>query len=180
MSTSRAALRYAKALLLEADQQNTTDLLQQDMQSVYATIIASKDLRLALESPIIKVADKKEVLLKVFEKQSETTHKLIEVLIHNKRSSLLKDIAKSYMDLYNQRKGIKEVEVVTATELTSEVKERVLAKAKEITKADQVLLTSKINPEIIGGFIIRVDDIEYNASIINQLKTIKKEFSKRL
>ncbi len=180
MSTSRAALRYAKALLLEADQQNTTDVVQQDMQSVYATIKDSKDLRLALGSPIIKAADKREVLLEVFANQSKATHRLIEVLLHNKRVDLLQDVAKSYLDLYNNRKGIKEVEVITATELTPEVEERVLAKAKEITNANKVILTSKINPDLLGGFIIRVGDTEYNASIANQLKTIKKEFTKRL
>src|SRR5690625_112738 len=106
MSTSRAALRYAKALILEADQQNSADVLQQDMQDVYSTIEASKDLCLALNSPIVKLADKKQILLDVFAKQSKATHNLIQVLIHNKRANLLGEISKAYIDLHNKRKGL--------------------------------------------------------------------------
>lgn len=180
MSTSRAALRYAKALLLEADQQSNTEVMQQDMQAVYTTMQASRDLRLALGSPIIKWEDKKQVLLEVFAKQSKATHNLIEVLIYNKRADLLGEISKAYINQYNERKGVKNVEVITATALTSEMEARVLAKAKEITKANEVILTSTINPDLLGGFIIRVGDVEYNASISNQLENIKNEFTKRL
>lgn len=180
MSTSRAALRYAKALILEADQQNNTDVLQQDMQVVYTTIEANKELRLALNSPIIKLDDKKQILLNVFAKQSKATHNLIQVLIHNKRANLLGEISKAYIDLHNKRKGLVNVEVITATALTPEMEEKVLAKAKEITKANEVILTCTINPDLLGGFIIRVGDIEYNASIANQLDTLKKEFTKSL
>lgn len=180
MSTSRAALRYAKALLLEAEQQNIVEELQEDMQVVSATLQDSKDLRLALHSPIIKANDKKEILLQVFAKQTKTTHRLLEVLAHNKRTDLLGAIASIYIDLYNQQAGVKQVEVTTATEITPEIEARVLAKAKEITKAKKVILTSKINPELLGGFIIRVGDLEYNASVANQLQTIRKEFTKRL
>lgn len=180
MRTSRAALRYAKALLLEADEQSNAEVMQQDMQSVYATIQASKDLRLALGNPLIKSVDKKEILLEVFAKQSKATHELIAVLVHNKRTDLFAEIAKTYIDLYNERIGVKEVEVITATALTPEMETRVLAKAKEITKANEVILTSTINPDLLGGFIIRVGDVEYNASVSNQLMSIKKEFTKRL
>ncbi|HLW14773.1 MAG TPA: ATP synthase F1 subunit delta [Flavobacteriaceae bacterium] len=180
MSTSRAALRYAKALLLEADQQSNTEVMQQDMQAVYTTMQASRELRLALGNPIIKLEDKKQVLLEVFAKQSKATHNLIEVLVHNKRADLLGGISKAYLDQYNERKGVKNVEVVTAIALTPEMEAQVLAKAKEITQAKDVILTSTINPDILGGFIIRVGDVEYNASISNQLDNIKKEFTKRL
>ena len=180
MSTSRAALRYAKALILEADQQKNADVVQQDMQAVHTTIEASRDLRLALVNPIIKSKDKKAVLLEVFAKQTKATHSLIEVLVDNKRTELLGEISKAYIDQYNERIGVKYVEVVTATALTPEMETRVLAKAKEITQAKDVILTSTINPDLLGGFIIRVGDVEYNASVSNQLENIKKEFTKRL
>lgn len=180
MSTSRAALRYAKALLLEADQHNTTDQMLEDMQSVYVTIQASKDLRLALANPIIKAVDKKNVLSEVFVELSQATHNLFALLVHNKRTDLLADIAKAYIDLYNEMNGIKEVEVITAAELTPELEAKILVKAKEISKTDKVLLTNKINPDLLGGFIIRVGGIEYNASVFNQFQKIKKEFTKSL
>src|SRR5690625_962742 len=180
MSTSRAAFRYAKALIQGADQQDNAAAMQKDMQAVFNTIEDSKDLRLALNSPIIKSADKEQILLEVFAKQTKATHNLIQVLIHNKRANLLGEISKAYIDLHNKRKGLINVEVITATALTPEMEEKVLAKAKEITKANEVIITSTINPELLGGFIIRVGDIEYNESISNQLDTLKKEFTKSL
>src|SRR5699024_1207857 len=128
MTTSRAALSYAKALLLEADQQNNIDVMHQDMQTVYTTMESSKDLRLALNNPIIKLADKQLILLDVYAKQSKATHSLIQVLIHNKRANLIGEISKAYIDLYNERKGIINVEVITATELTPEMEQQVLEK----------------------------------------------------
>src|SRR5699024_3311682 len=129
MNISRAALRYAKPLLLEADQQNLTEGVQEDMQSVYATLMANKDLRLALASTIIKGKDKKAILTELFGKQTEISKGLIEILIQNKRANLLQDIAKAYINLYNRRQGIKEVVVITATELTPEVEKNEIGRA---------------------------------------------------
>ena len=180
MTTSRAALRYAKALLLEADQQNIAEAVQQDMLSVFQTINESKDLQVALASPIIKTSDKRDVLLKVFESNSELTKGLIQVLAGNQRTDLLQNIAGSYINLYNDRAGIKEVEVTTAVALTPEMEKKVLDKAKELTQAKEVKLTATIDEKILGGFIIRFGDSQYDASVSNQLKTIKREFSKSL
>jgi F-type H+-transporting ATPase subunit delta len=61
--------------------------------------------------------------------------------------------------------------------LDGALKEQVLAKAKTLTGSDNVSLENEIDPEIIGGFVLRVGDMQYNASISNQLSTLRKEFS---
>lgn len=180
MSTNRAALRYAKALLLEADQQNIAPAVKQDMLSVFQTIEESKELQVALSSPVIKTSDKRDVLLQVFNKQSELTKGLIQVLAINQRTDLLNEVAEAYISIFNDREGIKEVTVTTAIALSSELEKKVLDKAKELTQAKEVILSSKIDESILGGFIIRFGDLQYDASVANQLKTIKREFSKRL
>jgi F-type H+-transporting ATPase subunit delta len=178
--SSKAAIRYAKAVLQQASDTNVAQEVYDDMQSVYATIAGSNELRSVLKSPIVKLNDKKEALLNIFAKQSSTTKDLIGVLIINKRIDQLGVVALSYIDLYNESKGVKVAKVTSAVALTSELQEKVLVKVKELTGSTFVTLENEIDPSIIGGFILRVGDLQYNASIVNQLDNIKREFSKSI
>lgn len=178
MSGSRAAIRYAKAILQRADEANLVDAIFADMQKVKATLADHKELRVVLKSPVVKAEDKKAVLLQIFDAQSYQTKELIEVLVKNHRTDILGDVAESFMKLYNEAKGVKVAQVTTAVPLSSELEAQVLSKVKQITGSDHVSLESTIDPSIIGGFILRVDDLQYNASIANKLGNIKREFSK--
>ena len=177
---SRAAIRYAKAILQKANENNTEAVVFGDMQSVYNTIENSRELQAMLQSPVIKANDKKDALLKIFGGQSETTHSLINILVENQRTSLLGEVAKSYVQLYNDEQGVKVATVITAVSLSSELEEKVMAKVKQLTGSEKVTLKNEIDPAIIGGFILRVGDIQYNASIANQLGNLKREFSKSI
>ena len=75
--SSKAAIRYAKAVLQQANDTKVAETMFDDMKSVYATIQGSKELRSVLKSPVVKSNDKKEALLSIFEKQSDTTKRLI-------------------------------------------------------------------------------------------------------
>lgn len=177
---SRAAIRYAKALLQMANDNNTEAVVFGDMQSVYKTIEDSRELQTVLQSPVIKANDKREALLKIFSGQSEATHSLINILVDNKRAPLLSKVAKSFVDIFNEQQGVKVATVITAVPLSSELETKIMTKVKELTGSEKVTLKSEINPEIIGGFILRVGDIQYNASISNQLSNLKREFSKSI
>ncbi len=177
---SRASIRYAKAVLQKANESNTEAVMFGDMQSVSKTIENSRELQNVLQSPVIKASDKKEALLKIFSGQSETTHSLIQILVANKRISSLAEVAKSYIDLYNHEQGVKVATVITAVPLSEELEKKVMAKVKELTGSEKVTLTNEVDPEIIGGFILRAGDIQYNASIANQLGNLKREFNKSI
>src|SRR5690606_12522994 len=143
---SRAAIRYAKAILQKAKEDNTEAVLFGDMQSVYKTIEDSRELQTVLQSPVIKANDKKEALLRIFNGQSETTHALINILVANKRTVLLGEVAKSYIDLYNDEQGVKVATVITAVPLSSELEDKVMAKVKELTGSEKVTITSEVDP----------------------------------
>lgn len=177
---SRAAIRYAKAVLQHAYQINSIDEVFEDMQMVQATISGSKELRLMLKSPIIKSEDKKQALTNIFERQSETTKGLINLLVDNKRSNILGGVAASFIDLYNEAIGVKVALVTTAVPLTSDLETKVLDKVKEMTGSENVTIENTVDETIIGGFILRVGDLQYNASIANKLGNIKREFSKSI
>jgi len=177
---SRAAVRYAKAVLDQAKDANIGEVVFGDMKSVQATLDGSKELRNVLNSPVIKNEDKKEALIKIFENTSDVTKSLIQILAENKRIALLGSVANSYIHLYNEAQGVKVAKVTTAVALSQELETKVLAKVKEMTGSDQVSIENTIDKNIIGGFILRVGDLQYNASIANKLGNLKREFTKSL
>ncbi|REG89290.1 ATP synthase F1 subunit delta [Winogradskyella sediminis] len=176
MSGSRAAIRYAKAVLSLATDQKSADAVNSDMKLIINTIAESKDLNQMLQSPVVRSSDKKAVLLAVFTDSNVATTNLIDTLIANKRLSLLNDVALSYVQLYDELRGRQLASVTTAVALTEELKVKVLAKVKELTGKDAEV-KNIIDETILGGFILRVGDIQYNASIANKLHKLKREFT---
>jgi len=180
MSGNRAAIRYAKAVLQQAKEVGAADMVFDDMQDVFNTIKSNKELQHLLKSPLINANDKKEALLKIFEGGSKETKSMIRVLIDNQRTQLLTDVSKNFIDLYNDEKGVKVAQVTTAIPLSEEIEQKVLAKIKELTGSTKVTLENNIDESILGGFILRIGDLQYNASIANKLSKIKREFSKSI
>ncbi|MGB1309144.1 MAG: ATP synthase F1 subunit delta [Oceanihabitans sp.] len=176
MAGARAAIRYAKAVLSLASDQNTAEAVNNDMKLIANTIAESKDLSDMLQSPVVKLADKQAVLLQVFKGSNAITANLIDTLITNKRLALLNDVASSYNRLFDELKGTQVAQVTTAVPLTGDLKTKVLAKVKELTGKD-VAVESIIDESILGGFILRVGDTQYNASIANKLNQLKREFT---
>ncbi|ANH59605.1 MULTISPECIES: ATP synthase F1 subunit delta [Dokdonia] len=177
---SRAAIRYAKAVLDLAKDNGSVEAVLNDMKSVKATIEGSKELRNALNSPVIKADDKRAVLRQVFTDGTKETLGLVDVLVDNSRANLLGGVADSFIAEYNKSNKIESATVTTAVALTPELETKVLAKVKELTGSTNVTLTNEIDESIIGGFVLRVGDTQYNASIASQLGKLKREFSNSL
>ncbi len=175
MAGARAAIRYAKAILSLAQDQKAAEAVDTDMKAIVKTIADSKDLRLMLQSPIVKSELKKSALKEIFSGTSNITQGLIDVLAENKRESLLGTVAEKYIILFDQFKGREVALVTTAVPLTDDLRTKVLAKVKELTGND-VTIENKIDESIVGGFILRVGDLQYNASIAGKLNNLKREF----
>ncbi|TGV03815.1 ATP synthase F1 subunit delta [Flavivirga rizhaonensis] len=176
MAGARAAIRYAKAVLSLASDQKAAEAVNNDMKLIADTIAESKDLSETLQSPVISSSVKKAVLLEVFKKSDKTTLSLIDTLVNNNRIDILGHVALKYNQLFDQSKGIELATVTTAVALTADLEKKVLAKAKELT-GKNVEVKNIIDESILGGFILRIGDIQYNASIANQLNKLKREFT---
>ncbi|RLD27278.1 MAG: ATP synthase F1 subunit delta [Bacteroidetes bacterium] len=176
MAGARAAIRYAKAVLDLAKDQNTVEAVNNDMMLITETVEKSKDLSDMLQSPVLRSEIKKSALLEVFKDSNAITVGLIDTLISNKRINILSDVASTYNQLYNQFRGSEVAIVTTAIPLSKDLKSKVLAKAKELTGND-VVVNNIVDESIIGGFILRIGDIQYDASIANKLNKLKREFT---
>lgn len=176
MSGTRAAIRYAKAVLALAQDQNTAEVVNNDMSLIANTIEGSKELKDVLYSPVISADIKKSALLAIFPNVSTNTTNLVNTLITNSRLDIFGDVAAKYVTLYNEALGNEIATVTTAIALSGDLETKVLAKVKELT-GKNVTLTNVIDETILGGFILRVGDLQYDASISNQLNKLKREFT---
>jgi F-type H+-transporting ATPase subunit delta len=176
MSGSRAAIRYAKAALSLASDRKSADTVNNEMKLIASTIAENSELGEMLQSPVVPTSVKKSVLLEVFKKSDKTTLTLIDVLVNNNRIDILSDVALKYNQLFDQSKCIELATVTTAVALTESLEKKVLAKAKELTRKD-IEVKNIIDESILGGFILRIGDIQYNASISSQLSKLKREFT---
>lgn len=179
MSESRAAIRYAKAILDLAVQNKATEAVEKDMRSIVGTISESKELKDMLASPVISGTSKKEVLGQVFKGSHAISEGLTRMLVENKRISILNEVALKYIILNEQLKGKDVAYVTTAVPLTTALEKKVLKQVASIT-GNEVTIENKVDESIIGGFILRVGDLQYDASVSNKLNNLKREFSNSL
>ena len=180
MEGTRAAIRYAKALLNLAKEHGLHEEVNENMLLIVNTIDESKDLQVMLKSPIIKTEIKKNVLNSIFESYINDLSKgLLKLLIENKRIELLRLVAKQYTVIFDFLMGYEVATVTTAIPLTPEMEKEIFEKINKLT-SKEVSIKNIVNPEIIGGFILRIEDMQYDASILNKFKSLKKEFNKNL
>jgi F-type H+-transporting ATPase subunit delta len=176
MAGARAAIRYAKAVLSLATDKNKAEAVNTDMKLMANTIAENIELGNMLNNAVIKSETKKATLLAVFPNLNEISTNLFDVLISNKRVNILNDIAIQYSILFDTFNGKQVAKVTTAIPMTKELEIKVLAKVKELTNKE-VALENIVDETILGGFILRVGDKQYNASISNKLNKLKREFT---
>ena len=176
MKDARASLRYAKAILNLAQDTKSESKVDADMKLIAKTIEENHDFEVMLRSPILKAKDKMKVLRALFDgKIDNITLGFFNLLEDNKRISMLESIAKQYSIIYDFLKNMQVAKVTTAVAITKDIEDKVLAKIVELT-GDKANIENEVNPDIIGGFILRLGDVQYDASISNYLNAMKKEF----
>ncbi|QFZ54407.1 ATP synthase F1 subunit delta [Oceanihabitans sp. IOP_32] len=176
MALERAAIRYAKALLSLAIDQDSTKAVANDMELYAKTIAESEDLANFLKTPNISRPVITASLLQIFKDSSALTVNLIHVLSENNRLPLLEQVALEYTKLYNAHIGLQLATVTTAVPINEALETKITDKIKALT-GKSAELENIIDESILGGFILRVGDIQYNASIANKLSELKREFT---
>ena len=174
MQGSRAAARYAKALLSLAKDRNVTKEVNDDMNLIGKTIKDSDDLQVFLKSPVIRNTMKKNALLEIFRSVNGVTSGLFSILIENNRLNILPLVAKEYNRIFNEMNGVQVAKVTTAIPLTPALEAKIQQKVKELT-GNEAKIENIVDESIIGGFILRVGDIQYNGSVQAQLTNLRRE-----
>ncbi len=179
MNEGRAASRYAKATLDFAIEKKAADAVEKDMRAIASTIAENKELKSVLGSPIVKGEVKKNALNQIFKGSHQITMGLLGVLTDNKRIDLLREVALKYIIQHEKLKGEDVAYVTTAVPLNATLEKKILSEVTKIT-GKKVTIENKVDESVLGGFVLRVGDLQYDASIANKLNNIKREFTNSL
>lgn len=175
MKNTRAALRYAKALLSLTLEQKQEIAVAENMQEVTA-LFESNELSDFLDNPVLANSVKQATLQKLLPSLHASSQQLIELLSKNNRINLLEEVAKAYLELLKQHEGKQTAVVTTAVALTPELEKLALDKAMQLSSS-KITLENRIDPSIVGGFILHIGDLQYNASVAYQLEQMKRDFT---
>ena len=176
MASTRAAIRYAKAILEIADSKNVASGVSADMTLIASTIKGNLELSSFIQNPLIITAVKKNVIVEVFASVNEVTKSLFHLLMENKRFEILEAIALEYNKLFDIKNGIQVAKVTMAIPMDAALEAKVLAKIATFSDK-KITIENTVDPSIIGGFILRIGDKQYNASVANRLQVLKRELS---
>ena len=174
MKESRAAIRYAKAIFSLANENDMSSSVYEDMLFYINLSSNEKSFSEMLANSVINTKSKHDIILSLNNNTSVFSKNLIGLLISNKRLSILVDVCNAYKSLYETANDMTKAIVVTAVPITNSIKEAALTKISSIS-SKKVEINNVIDKNILGGFILRYDGKEYNASLSNKLQKIKKE-----
>lgn len=164
---------YAEALMSLADSQNLIERFGTDAKELLSVLKESQELRGFLASPVIKTEDKKAVLKKI---TGEGLHQymvnFLQLVTDKKRTAFLAGILNQFLALVRDRTSTVLAQVTAVTELTPAQQDRVKAQVKAMTNAKNVELETTLDPELIGGVVIKVGSQVLDASLKGQLRRI--------
>lgn len=176
MSDLRVASRYAKSLIDLAQEKGVLEQVHEDMQLFAKTVKDSRDFKLFLTNPIIKHGKKLVVLKNIFTgKVSDMTLRFFLLITEKNREAILENIAQQFIGQYNLLKGIEKAQVTTAVALNPESRAQLNQKVAQLT-GKTIQLEEKVDPSIIGGFLLRVGDKQVDDTIRTSLRTLKNKF----
>lgn len=174
MKESRAAIRYAKAIFSLANESDMSLRVYEDMLFYIDLSSNEKSFSEMLANSVINTKSKHDIILSLNNNTSALSKNLIGLLISNKRLSILVDVCNAYKSLYEKANNMTKAIVVTALPITDNIRKAALLKINSIS-SKKVEINNIIDKNILGGFILRYDGKEYNASLSNKLQKIKKE-----
>lgn len=177
MPNPRLATRYAKSLIDLALEKGQIEDVMRDMQWLQAVCKSNRDFVNLLRSPVIKSDTKKKILEAVTAgKIGGLTHAFIHLLITKGREANLPEITSAYITAYKELKHIHTVKLTTASPISESLKQAIVEQVKKTAGFPQIELEEKVDPAIIGGFVLQSGDKMVDASIAYDLKEISRQF----
>lgn len=178
MATAEIVEPYAQALMAIATEHDLVDTIGDDVAQILELLKSSEELRQFITNPIIKPPTKKAVLTQLLEgKVHDYTFRFLRLLTDRGRILFLGDVCAQYQDLLRQLKNIALAQVTSAVELNDAQKEQIRDRVKGFTNANDVELDIQVDPDLIGGVIIRVGSQVLDVSLRGQLRRLALSLS---
>lgn len=168
--------RYAKSIIELAAEKGQLEAVRKDFKLILDVIRENRDFRAMLKSPVVNPTVKQKILTKVFAgKLSPITDLFVQIIVRKHREMYLLDIAERFVHQYELRNNITRGVLTSAIPLSDAQRKTILEKVEK-QMGTTFLLEEKVNPELIGGFVLRVGDVLFDGSIATELKDLKSEF----
>lgn len=176
MNESKVSTRYANSLLSSASEKGNLESVANDMELVYSTICSSGELNRTLSSPIVKPQVKSSIIEELFKARiGKESLEFLKFIIEKSREDLLESILSKFLELRDQKIGIVNVNVKSAVELTDGQKAKMKENFEKVLNK-KIRFNFTIDPSVVGGFVAKVGDTVYDASLKHQLEILKKRF----
>jgi F-type H+-transporting ATPase subunit delta len=176
VNSGHIPLRYAKALYRFAAQTDVQLKLYNEIRVVLKNIDLYPSFRSTMLNPIFKVNEKKALIMKAFGINiSEKLNRFVDLIIENKRESLLPEILIRFVDYYRESNNILSSKLITSVAVDKKTYDRLFAMVERITSA-KIEMEVMVDASILGGFILEVDSMRWEASIANELEKIRSKF----
>jgi F-type H+-transporting ATPase subunit delta len=177
MSVGIVAARYAKSLIELAKEKNVLEQVFEDMKLFKETADNSRDLMLALKSPVVRHHQKLAILKSLFkERVNPISYSIFEIITKKNRESIMDAIAEEFILAYNSFQGIQKASVITSVALTEELRKQFIDIVTKST-GKKVELEEKVDTSLIGGYILRINDRQIDTSLKSRLNELKLELA---
>ncbi|MFW5756127.1 MAG: ATP synthase F1 subunit delta [Tangfeifania sp.] len=179
MNESAIAVRYARAVFSLAKEKEIIDSVKNDMELIHGVCKDSADFNLLLKSPVVRTSQKIRLISQIFKnKVHPVTLNFLLLITRNNRESFIQAISRDTLDFIRREKNIKPAILTTAIAIDQAFISEI-EKTMEKELGGKIELTSRVNPDIIGGLILRIGDKQLDAGIKTQLRNIKQELLKK-
>ena len=179
MSDAIVARRYAQALYQEAEATDKAEKVDEEMVSLQESLDASRELDQFFRSPVISRDKKDAVIGKLFDgKVDDLIVRLMRLLVQKGREDILPNVIRQYADLRDERLGQVEALVKSAMPMEYDETED-LRRALEAKTGQKVRLRIEVEPDLIGGVVVRIGDRVYDGSVQHQLETLRDQLEER-
>ncbi len=178
MNYAKIGIRYAKALYLTALEENALENVYQEMQVMQQLITENPSFISFLDTPILKPSEKKQFFESVFSNQVHPlVLRFLFLLTEHRRENRLSDIIRNFNTLYLNHKNTLSANLITTIKADEAMMDQFKEKLQQMLQKT-VLLQNTIDEKIDGGFILQIEDKEFDASVKTQLNKIKNNLIK--
>ncbi len=175
MNESKISVRYAKALLSLGKEDNILPRLRKDIELLSNSITSIPELNNFLMNPVIKISEKLKLITNTFKNSFHPVMiSFLTLIIKNRREANLLSISRVFLDLFRKDRNIKSTTLITSKTIDEKLRNTVVTYITK--KLDiNIELNERVNEKLIGGFILRIEDQQIDASVLNHLNKIRRE-----
>lgn len=174
MLENAIARRYASAFFAIAQEQGKLNEFEGELEKVINAVEANEDLRKVLANQLLEATVKKDIVDQVFTGMvSPITVDFLKVILDKRREAFLKDIYNAFVVSANEARNVRDAEVTAAKELTVADLAAIKAKLTTLT-GKEIRLTSKVDPSLMGGLVVRLGDKVIDGSVTKRLELLKE------